>query len=136
LLANERFVEEHFIVYNRLQPSEKYRLSLKLTTGTLRTFFLAPGPKNAYPFWTLEDNITGFLRDYSTVWLRLAQLRPELAPLLLDRQRPPKSSSSKGKFQMFYLTDELLYYALKHEGHVGDFALKLANLIYSVVFRH
>jgi hypothetical protein len=27
------------------QPSEKYRVSLKLTSGALRTFFLAPGPK-------------------------------------------------------------------------------------------
>lgn len=39
-------------------------------------------------------------------------------------------------FEMFYLTDELLYYALKHEGFVGEFALRLANLVYSVVFRH
>lgn len=39
-------------------------------------------------------------------------------------------------FEMFYITDELLYYALKHEGFVGEFALRLANLAYSVVFRH
>lgn len=39
-------------------------------------------------------------------------------------------------FEMFYITDELLYYALKHEGFVGEFALRLANLVYSVVFRH
>lgn len=39
-------------------------------------------------------------------------------------------------FEMFYITDELLHYALKHEGFVGEFALRLANLVYSVVFRH
>ncbi|CAN0347038.1 unnamed protein product, partial [Ectocarpus sp. 12 AP-2014] len=39
-------------------------------------------------------------------------------------------------FEMFNITDELLFYALKHEGLVGEFALKLANLVYSVVFRH
>jgi hypothetical protein len=39
-------------------------------------------------------------------------------------------------FEMLYLTDELLYYALKHEGFVGDFALKLANLMYSVALKH
>lgn len=44
--------------------------------------------------------------------------------------------SSRLVFEMFYLTDELLYYALKHEGYVGEFALRLANLVYSVVFRH
>lgn len=44
--------------------------------------------------------------------------------------------SSQLMFEMFYLTDELLYYALKHEGFVGEFALRLANLVYSVVFRH
>lgn len=44
--------------------------------------------------------------------------------------------SSRLVFEMFYLTDELLYYALKHEGFVGEFALRLANLVYSVVFRH
>lgn len=44
--------------------------------------------------------------------------------------------SSRLIFEMFYLTDELLYYALKHEGFVGEFALRLANLVYSVVFRH
>lgn len=44
--------------------------------------------------------------------------------------------SSRLIFDMFYLTDELLYYALKHEGFVGEFALRLANLVYSIVFRH
>lgn len=44
--------------------------------------------------------------------------------------------SSRLIFEMFYITDELLFYALKHEGHVGEFALRLANLVYSVVFRH
>ena len=44
--------------------------------------------------------------------------------------------SSRLIFEMFYITDELLYYALKHEGLVGEFALRLANLVYSVVFRH
>lgn len=44
--------------------------------------------------------------------------------------------SSRLIFEMFYITDELLYYALKHEGFVGEFALRLANLVYSVVFRH
>lgn len=44
--------------------------------------------------------------------------------------------SSRLMFEMFYLTDEILYYALKHEGYVGEFALRLANLVYSVVFRH
>lgn len=43
--------------------------------------------------------------------------------------------SSRLIFQMFYLTDELLYYALKHEGFVGNNALRLANLAYSMVFR-
>lgn len=44
--------------------------------------------------------------------------------------------SSRLMFEMFYLTDELLYYALKHEGFVGDVALRLANLVYLSVFRH
>ena len=44
--------------------------------------------------------------------------------------------SSRLIFEMFYITDELLHYALKHEGFVGSFALRLANLLYSVVFRH
>lgn len=43
---------------------------------------------------------------------------------------------SRLMFEMFYITDELLHYALKHEGFVGEFALRLANLVYSVVFRH
>lgn len=43
--------------------------------------------------------------------------------------------SSRLIFEIFYLTDELLYYALKHEGRVGEFAIRLANLLFSVVFR-
>lgn len=44
--------------------------------------------------------------------------------------------SSRLMFEMFYLTDELVYYALKHEGHVGDVALRLADFMYSFVFSH
>lgn len=50
------------MVYNRRHPTEQYRISLKLTSGALRMFFLSPGSKNAYPFWTLEDKITMFLQ--------------------------------------------------------------------------
>lgn len=50
------------MVYNRRHPTEQYRIILRLTSGALRTFFLSPGSKNAYPFWTLEDNITIFLQ--------------------------------------------------------------------------
>ncbi|KAG5179043.1 hypothetical protein JKP88DRAFT_350052 [Tribonema minus] len=197
LLANDEHVEEHFMVYN-----------------------------NAYQFWTLEDNITSFLRAYHCMWAQLFQARPALASILGDiraksnpLQEPELSRvaavlqevsvlaealeavrivqddgsnfnitsppATPGKhalplrgnavapggggavlegvgpmvpiplttlpasvvaeelgeaaaqcarlsFEMLYLTDELLYYALKHEGYVGDFALKLANLLYSV----
>lgn len=44
--------------------------------------------------------------------------------------------SSRLVFEMCYITDDLLYYALKNDGFVGEFALRLANLVYSVVFRH
>ena len=50
------------MVYNRRHPTEQYRISLKLTAGTLRTFFLSPGSKNAHAFWTLEEKITAFLK--------------------------------------------------------------------------
>lgn len=50
------------MVYNRRHPTEQYRISLKLTSGAVRTFFLSPGSKNAYPFGTLEDKITTFLQ--------------------------------------------------------------------------
>lgn len=50
------------MVYNRRHPTEQYRISLKLTSGALRMFFLSPGSKNAYSFWTLEDKITTFLQ--------------------------------------------------------------------------
>lgn len=50
------------MIYNRRHPTEQYRVSLKLTSGALRTFFLSPGSKNAHPFWTLEDKITSFLQ--------------------------------------------------------------------------
>lgn len=50
------------MVYNRRHPTEQYRISLKLTSGALRMFFLSPGSKNAHPFWTLEDKITTFLQ--------------------------------------------------------------------------
>lgn len=39
-------------------------------------------------------------------------------------------------FDLFYITDELVFYALTHEGHVGRFALDLAQLLYSLIFRH
>lgn len=54
--------QEHFMVYNRRHPTEQYRVSLKLTSGALRTFFLSPGSKNSHPFWTLEEKITTFLQ--------------------------------------------------------------------------
>lgn len=50
------------MVYNRGHPTEQYRISLKLTAGALRTFFLSPGSKNAHAFWTLEEKITAFLK--------------------------------------------------------------------------
>lgn len=50
------------MVYNRRHPTEQYRISLKLTAGALRTFFLSPGSKNAHAFWTLEEKITAFLK--------------------------------------------------------------------------
>ncbi|CAM9717183.1 unnamed protein product [Discosporangium mesarthrocarpum] len=205
------------MVYNRRHPTEKYRVSLKLTSGALRTFFLSPGSKNAHAFWTLEDNITTFLRSFHWLWREFLEAEPYLKTLLEDKQRrdvamtgsdlealktalnhldkamltsgEPKSHGMTGNtaignvsdggsgtslpgrggwdldpdpdpdpdrgrgrdeegleavavqssrliFEMFYLTDELLYYALKHEGYVGDFALRLANLVYSVIFRH
>ncbi|CAM9517210.1 unnamed protein product, partial [Pylaiella littoralis] len=248
LLTNEQSLEEHFMVYNRRHPTEQYRISLKLTSGALRTFFLSPGSKNAYPFWTLEDKITSFLQAYQWMWREFLDLEPQLNSMLSEKERggaafkesgflvfqralekldaamiaagEPRStvggsyassaavaakrtaspsgggggvgavssgggdgsgrsidnitalsssssfsssatspaaaaaaasSRSAGAteallavaqqcsrliFEMFYITDELLYYALKHEGFVGEFALRLANLAYSVVFRH
>lgn len=50
------------MVYNRKHPTEQYRVSLKLTSGALRTFFLSPGSKNAHAFSTLENKITTFLQ--------------------------------------------------------------------------
>lgn len=65
------------MVYNRRHPTEQYRVSLKLTSGALRMFFLSPGSKNAHPFWTLEDKITTFLQvrrrhiGFLLLWLLL-----------------------------------------------------------------
>lgn len=59
-----------------------------------------------------------------------------MGPTALMATAAVAQQSSRLIFEMFYLTDELLYYALKHEGYVGEPALRLANLVYSVVFRH
>ncbi|CAM9221770.1 unnamed protein product [Scytosiphon promiscuus] len=217
-------------VYNRRHPTEQHRISLKLTSGALRMFFLSPGSKNAYPFSALEDKITTFLQAYQWMWKEFLELEPRLNAVLREResdgaafkesgllvfqraldhldaamiaageprstvsgsrrnstiaaiaagpstgQRLGGGASSVGRgggggdrrllsspappgaaaapsaggplvtvaqqcsrliFEMFYITDELLYYALKHEGFVGEFAFRLANLVYSVVFRH
>ncbi|CAM9261270.1 unnamed protein product, partial [Ectocarpus sp. 6 AP-2014] len=87
LLANEQSLEEHFMVYNRRHPTEQYRISLKLTSGALRMFFLSPGSKNAYPFWTLEDKITTFLQAYKWMWSEFLDLEPQLNAVLRERER-------------------------------------------------
>eukprot|EP00455_Lapot_gusevi_P004473 TRINITY_DN11857_c0_g1_i4.p1 TRINITY_DN11857_c0_g1~~TRINITY_DN11857_c0_g1_i4.p1 ORF type:complete len:546 (+),score=45.52 TRINITY_DN11857_c0_g1_i4:52-1689(+) len=65
LFIKNKYVEEHLTIYNRSQLSEKYLVSLRFTTGILRHFFLAPGPKNAFPFSKLEDTVAKFLQDFS-----------------------------------------------------------------------
>lgn len=70
------------MVYNRRHPTEQYRISLKLTSGALRMFFLSPGSKNAYPFWTLEDKITTFLQVCYCIYIRLSSF-----PLMLAVRR-------------------------------------------------
>jgi hypothetical protein len=55
---------------------------------------------------------------------------------IIERARESVSAFVELSFDFFYLTDELVFYALKHEGHVGHFALRLAQLLYLVVFRH
>lgn len=39
-------------------------------------------------------------------------------------------------FEFYYITDELVFFAHRYEGHGQRFAYKLASLLYTIVFRH
>ncbi|CAM9122973.1 unnamed protein product, partial [Chrysoparadoxa australica] len=186
MLDGAQYIEDHLSIYNARQPAEMYQLGLKLTSGVLRAFSLAPGPRNAYPFHILEDNISSFLQAWHMLWKSLLE-ELQLTGLLegQGKAQPPKLKDSELSalvqaldqlnerssqcsaeslavsagasstdstrsatgmlidalaaqllFELCYITDELLHYSLMHEGAVGDFALRLANLVFSVAFRH
>jgi len=70
LLLNSQVVQEHLTIYNMFDLSEKYRVTLRMSTSDLTTFFLCPVHQNAFPFATLEGRIIQFLQDYEEFWSR------------------------------------------------------------------
>jgi len=123
MVLKDKYIEEHVSVYNKNNWNERYTIALRFTTGKLKLFYLAPGTKKAYPFTRLEESVVNLITNLHGLCFRL------------DPEGPSKSLISKSyldiKFDYLYVTDELIFYALK--GYVGHFSFQLAHLLYQVV---
>jgi len=127
-ILKDKYVEEHFSVYNCNNLTEKYWVSVRLSTGHLRHFSTSPGPKTAYPFQSLEHTISRFLRSFNRFWADQQQAIVEGAGAGAEEEY------MQLYVELHYITDELVFYGLK--GQVGQFVFHLATLLYSVLFRH
>ncbi|KAF2076702.1 hypothetical protein CYY_002015 [Polysphondylium violaceum] len=73
LLLKEKYLEEHFIIYNQNRLSEKYVVSLRLTTGQLTSFSASSGLKGGYHYRNIEQLVTKFLRKFKKFWFNVYQ---------------------------------------------------------------
>ncbi|EGC35017.1 hypothetical protein DICPUDRAFT_79246 [Dictyostelium purpureum] len=71
LLLKEKYLEEHIILYNKNCLSEKYVVSLRITTGQLTSFSASSGLKGGYHYRSLEQLITKFIRKFKKFWYSL-----------------------------------------------------------------
>ena len=61
--AQDRYVEEHFVVALATSPLDRYRVTVRLAYGHLREFTMAGSGRLSSSFGTLEDHVVGLLRD-------------------------------------------------------------------------
>eukprot|EP01080_Neovahlkampfia_damariscottae_P001532 gene1532-12658_t len=116
ILENQNFlklqyIEEHLFIYNVENLNEKYVIDLKLTRGSVRQFYTAPGTKTGYAFSHLEKQIIIFLTNFSS-----HKIKENLF------------------FDFIYLIDELIYYCLK--GRVSEPFFDLAKLLFEMLFHN
>jgi hypothetical protein len=140
-----KYIEEHLTIYNRKNMKEKWWISIRFTTGYLRQFFTAPGPKNAFTFSTLEESISLLLRQFKVLCdSTLNQIYSMMETSSNDSTKAlkirsiskmlKKSPFNTLYFDLRYLTDELVFYGLK--GKAGQAFFDLAKLLYSILFSH
>jgi hypothetical protein len=128
VILKEKYIEEHFWIFNRKQLSEHYLISLRLTTGKLKLFYLAPGPKKAYPFNKLEETIIQFISDFERNFSILSTKLPIHEYCSSLESLYEFSSYKKLWFDYYCTVSELIFYGLK--GSVGHFAFQLADLLF------
>lgn len=63
----QKYIEEHFTIYNRYNLKEKWWVTMRFTRGYLKQFYTAPGPKSAFTFNSLEDNIVRLLSEFNAL---------------------------------------------------------------------
>jgi hypothetical protein len=61
LLAGEKYIEEHFTIYNADNLKEKYWIVLRFSRGSMQQFFPNPGLRSGIQFSMLEQRIMRFL---------------------------------------------------------------------------
>lgn len=143
---HNKSVEEHFTIYNRKNLREKWWIMVRFTLSSLSLqIFPTPGTKSGVIFSSLEERILLFLSEFSS------QVDRNVSFFMRNKeeeQQPQRPEDMEGEllaifqkrsflrlyFDLHYLTDELVFYALK--GKVGQTFFDLAKLLYCALLNH
>lgn len=156
-LARDQFAEEHFHVYNTCQPHEKHLVHARImlegpaatyTRSAMRTDTFDVGSAPGMACQKLELAVVAFLQQHHTLWseifesvndaLTAAAVSGSNEALALTTTVLTEKWADEKFRTLFldycYLTDELLYYALKGQvsnAEVHPFVGPLCSLLYS-----
>jgi hypothetical protein len=120
-ILREKYVEEHFSIYNRSQLSEHYIISLRLTTQPNKLFYT--GAKMIMKS-KLEEIMIEFIIEFEKFFQPFSK-KADYKDLLIATRSPFYDNIY---FDYHYIVDQLVYYGLK--GSVGHFAFQLADLLF------
>eukprot|EP00698_Gefionella_okellyi_P011205 TRINITY_DN2946_c0_g1_i1.p1 TRINITY_DN2946_c0_g1~~TRINITY_DN2946_c0_g1_i1.p1 ORF type:complete len:2682 (+),score=550.34 TRINITY_DN2946_c0_g1_i1:90-8135(+) len=147
LLFKGKYAEEHFTVYNKQTPTEKTRVSLRLTGPDVMDYFAAPLARTDHPFVILENRIMTLLRRFRTFWGiecpligAVAKQLSTCEESLLTKLRDVVTAGAAHRevaellFAMHVITDALIFYGIRGQG--GQVPFQLASMVYSMLFRH
>ncbi|KAJ3325372.1 hypothetical protein HDV06_004231 [Boothiomyces sp. JEL0866] len=109
LLTKQKYIMDHFVLYNKKKPHERQRLYVRLSFGHLKTFQFASDSLNH--FHILESHCIRLLRQIS------------ISPSLLN------DINSDAFFLYRYIVDELIHYGTREQAayrylHLGSLLFK------------
>eukprot|EP01135_Chromosphaera_perkinsii_P011921 Nk52_evm38s2531 gene=Nk52_evmTU38s2531 len=137
-VMKEKYIQEHFVIYNKRAPTEKYVVRMTLAFGSLQKFYTIPFSPEFSSFKILESRIIAFHKAFKTeVCLCHVCQGP------LSAEQPNKAVECQSEWQTVekelfldyvYITDELIYFALVDSS--DQFVFLLANIHFSLLFDH